>query len=56
VRDIYHKPSDDLNQPIDQEAAAKFDRVIMTLLQNVANDPARPTWNSDSFFKRFATK
>jgi hypothetical protein len=28
----------------------------MTLLQRVANDPVRPTWNSDSFFKRFAQK
>jgi hypothetical protein len=56
VRDVYHKPNDDTNQKLDLEAAAKFDRVIMTLLQRVANDPVRPTWNSDSFFKRFATK
>ena len=28
VRDIYHKPSDDLNQPIDKAAAAQFDRVV----------------------------
>jgi hypothetical protein len=55
VRDVYHKPSDDLNQPVNLEAAALFDRVIMTLLQKVATDPARPTWNADSFFKRFAT-
>jgi hypothetical protein len=54
VRDIYHKPADDTNQPVDKEAAAKFDRVIDALLQRVANDPARPTWNADSFFKRFA--
>jgi hypothetical protein len=33
-----------------------FDRVIMTLLQRVANDTARPTWNADSFFKRFASR
>ena len=55
VRDIYHKPADDTNQPVNREAAALFDRVIMTLLQRVANDTARPTWNADSFFKRFAT-
>jgi hypothetical protein len=55
VRDIYHKPSDDLNQPVNLEAAATFNRVIMTLLQRVASDTARPTWNADSFFKRFAT-
>jgi hypothetical protein len=55
VRDVYHKPNDDLSQPVNLEAAALFDHVIMTLLQGVANDPARPTWNADSFFKRFAT-
>ncbi len=56
VRDRYHQPSDDLTQPVDLEAAAKFNRVIMTLLQRVADDPARPTWNAESFFKRFATR
>ncbi len=56
VRDIYHKPADDLNQPVSQEGAAKFNRVIMNLLQRIANDTARPTWNSDSFFKRFVQK
>ncbi len=55
VRDVYHKPNDDVNGLVDLEAAAKFDRVIMTLLQRVANETARPTWNADSFFRRFAT-
>jgi hypothetical protein len=55
VRDVYHKPSDDTNQKVNLEAAAAFDRVMMTLLQSVANDVARPTWNADSFFKQFAT-
>jgi Zn-dependent M28 family amino/carboxypeptidase len=55
VRDVYHKPNDDVHQPVDRNAAALFDRVIMTLLQSVANDQARPTWHADSFFKRFAT-
>ena len=54
VRDVYHKPNDDLKQPVNLEAAALFNRVIMGLLQRVANDPARPTWNEASFFKRFA--
>ena len=54
VRDVYHKPNDDLKQPVDKEAAAKFDHVIATLLERVANDPARPEWYKDSFFKRFA--
>jgi len=54
VRDIYHKPADDTTQPVNLEAAALFNRVIMTLLQRVATDTARPTWNADSFFRRFA--
>jgi Zn-dependent M28 family amino/carboxypeptidase len=56
VRDVYHKPNDDLKQPVDVEAAAKFNHVIMGLLQRVANDPARPRWNDTSFFKRFAQR
>lgn len=54
VRDRYHKPSDDLDQPVDQAAAAKFDRVILSLLERVADSPDRPQWNRDSFFARFA--
>jgi Zn-dependent M28 family amino/carboxypeptidase len=54
VRDVYHKPNDDLRQPVDLEAAATFNRVILGLLRRVANDPARPAWNDDSFFRRFA--
>jgi hypothetical protein len=54
VKNVYHKPSDDLNQPVDKESAAKFDRIIFDLMQRVANDPARPHWKDDSFFKRFA--
>jgi Zn-dependent M28 family amino/carboxypeptidase len=54
VRDVYHKPIDDVKQPVDTEAAVKFDRVILGLLERVADDPSRPKWNDDSFFKRFA--
>jgi hypothetical protein len=54
VKNIYHKPADDLNQPIDAAAAARFDRIILNLLQRVADAPERPHWNQDSFFRRFA--
>jgi hypothetical protein len=54
VKTVYHRPSDDLNQPIDKESAAKFDRIIFGLMKRVADDPARPHWKDDSFFKRFA--
>jgi hypothetical protein len=54
VRDRYHKPSDDLNQPVDKASAAKFDRIIVSLLQRIADGATRPQWKDDSFFKRFA--
>jgi Zn-dependent M28 family amino/carboxypeptidase len=54
VKNIYHKPSDDLNQPVDQAAAAQFDRIILSLLHRVADAKDRPHWNDESFFKRFA--
>jgi len=54
VKNIYHKPADDLNQPVDKTSAARFDRIIFDLLQRVGNKTARPKWNQESFFKRFA--
>ena len=54
VRDRYHKPSDDLNQPVDKASAAKFNRIIVSLLERVADSAARPQWKDNSFFKRFA--
>ena len=54
IRDRYHKPNDDLNQPVDKAAAAQFNHIIANLLERVADDSARPRWKDDSFFKRFA--
>ena len=54
VRDVYHKPGDDTGQPVDVGAAARFNRVILGLLQRVASERARPAWNEHSFFRRFA--
>ncbi len=50
----YHAPSDDLNQPVDKEAAATFNHLMTTLTRNIADAPNRPAWNQDSFFRRFA--
>jgi Zn-dependent M28 family amino/carboxypeptidase len=50
----YHAPSDDLDQPVDIAAAGRFEEVMFALTVAVANDPARPAWKGDSFFKRFA--
>ncbi|MEK6288062.1 MAG: M20/M25/M40 family metallo-hydrolase [Acidobacteriota bacterium] len=53
-RERYHAPSDDLQQPIDFEAAAGFNRAYLQVVEAVANRRQRPRWNSSSFFKRFA--
>jgi Zn-dependent M28 family amino/carboxypeptidase len=49
----YHAPSDDTGQPVDLAAAAGFEDLMLALALQIADDPARPTWNSDSFFARF---
>jgi Zn-dependent M28 family amino/carboxypeptidase len=51
----YHAPSDDLNQPVDKQAAALFDLVVSDLLERVANREARPKWYEQSFFRRYST-
>jgi Zn-dependent M28 family amino/carboxypeptidase len=54
LKERYHAPSDDLQQPVDLKAAADFNTVLLRLAEAVANQDARPTWNNDSFFRRFA--
>jgi Zn-dependent M28 family amino/carboxypeptidase len=50
----YHAPSDDLQQPVDLEAAGKFEEVMLQLVTTVADRPSRPQWKPDSFFRRYA--
>jgi Zn-dependent M28 family amino/carboxypeptidase len=50
----YHAPSDDSNQPVDLGTAAGYEEVIRALVIQVANDPQRPQWKQDSFFRRYA--
>ncbi len=38
----YHRPQDDLTQPIDFGAALKFNVFFYRLVETVANDPERP--------------
>jgi Zn-dependent M28 family amino/carboxypeptidase len=52
-RDRYHAPSDDLNQPVDKAAAAKFDDLVARLIERVANADAKPSWKPTSFFRRY---
>jgi Zn-dependent M28 family amino/carboxypeptidase len=50
----YHAPSDDLNQPVDLSAAALYEEVVRGLMIAVAQDPHRPQWKQDSFFRRYS--
>ena len=50
----YHAPSDDLNQPVDLSAAVGYEEIMRGLMIAVANDPHRPQWKQDSFFRRYA--
>ncbi|MBO9561017.1 MAG: M20/M25/M40 family metallo-hydrolase [Caulobacter sp.] len=46
----YHKPNDDLNQPIDYKAGARFALVNYEIARELADAPARPSWNKGDFF------
>jgi len=50
----YHAPSDDVNQPVDLQAAATYEEFTRRLLISTVNDAAKPQWKSDSFFRRYA--
>jgi hypothetical protein len=46
----YHRPQDDITQPIDFAAAGAFNRFFYALSETVANAPKRPTWNTGSAY------
>jgi Zn-dependent M28 family amino/carboxypeptidase len=50
----YHSVTDDVSQPIDKQAAIDFNGLYLKVVEAVANRPTRPSWNNESFFKRFA--
>jgi len=52
----YHKPSDDLNLPINYAAAAKFTRINTKIGENIANEADRPHWYEGDFFGRTYAK
>lgn len=54
LTDRYHAPSDDIDQPVDLSAAAKFEDIVADMATVVANQDTRPQWKPDSFFRRFA--
>jgi hypothetical protein len=54
LRERYHAPSDDLQQPVNVEAAVAFNRLMAAFIEDVANGQERPSWNKESFFRRYA--
>lgn len=54
LRERYHSPVDDLEQPVDKEAAAKYNRVLASMVESAANAAETPRWKEQSFFRRFA--
>ena len=50
----YHAPSDDGSQPVFRADEIRLHDFIAALALRVADARARPRWNDDSFFRRFA--
>ena len=46
----YHKPSDDLQQPVNLDTAVKFDSMYFDIVKAVADRPTRPAWYRTSVF------
>jgi Zn-dependent M28 family amino/carboxypeptidase len=44
----YHRPQDDLSQPMDWTAAGKFNRFFYALVAKVADGDAPPKWQPGS--------
>lgn len=47
-RENYHKPQDDLQQPMDWQAAADFNRFYYQLVTRVADQDTAPSWKTGS--------
>jgi Zn-dependent M28 family amino/carboxypeptidase len=56
LRNRYHAPSDDTNQPVDLAAAAKFNGIIQAFIEKLADSARRPRWNDTSAFRSFASR
>ena len=56
LKNRYHAPSDDLNQPVNKATAGKYEDVVGAFMLAVADANERPAWKPDSFFRRFATE
>ena len=48
----YHRPSDDMSNSLDFDAAARFSEVNARIAIELANRDERPLWRKDDFFAR----
>ena len=55
LRERYHAPSDDVQQPVEVESAVQFNRIITSFVEHTANRATRPEWKDSSFFRRYVT-
>lgn len=55
-RTRYHTPKDDMQQPLNLDAAAKLTRVDFAVGYLIAQDGKRPAWNRGDFFAQAAEK
>lgn len=46
----YHKPTDDLSQPIQWEEGVRFVDVNYRIARDIADAPTRPVWNKGDYF------
>ena len=46
----YHRPSDEVGEHLNWDAASKFAEVNYQIGLSIANDPQRPRWNKGDFF------
>jgi len=56
LRERYHSPSDDTRQPVDVEAAGRFNRLVADLILSIGNAKRRPRWVPGSFFRRYTQR
>jgi len=52
-RKRYHQPQDNFEPDRDWAPFAELTRFNFLLGVSIAQEPSRPTWNADSWFRRF---
>ncbi|MCR5872825.1 M28 family metallopeptidase [Phenylobacterium sp. J426] len=50
LKECYHKVCDDLSQPIDYAAGAKFAKINYEIARELSDGAERPAWNRGDFF------